>query len=119
MLIKLHSSLKENEKVTIKKTVEKKDVSTRGAFAHGTVIDFSVTVPRTLGAAAVVLRIAADGGAEKDIPMQFFAMENAADVYALSLDTKDLCGEQKYGEIRKKKSGAALAQYCVSIPGSL
>ena len=97
MLTKLHSSLEERKKIKIQKTIDGKDVSTHGAFAYGTVIEITVTVPRALGATAIVLRISADGGEAQDIPLQFSSIENACDVYMLSLDTSRLCGDTPYG----------------------
>ena len=59
MLTKIESSAMP----TIQKTINGADASLRGAFAFGTVIDFTVKAPRMLGASAVVLRACKDGGA--------------------------------------------------------
>ena len=53
----------------IQKTVSGEDASTLGAFSFGTVITFTLHVPRRLGAAAVVLRLWRDGGAFCDTPL--------------------------------------------------
>lgn len=75
----------------IKKTYNGKDVSARGAFPCGTVIDFTVDVPRSLGASAVVLRISKDGEMDTDIALDYTDTQNGVDVYCTSLDTEKLC----------------------------
>ncbi len=82
---------------TIRKTVDGKDASDRGAFACGEQIRYTVEAPRRLGASAVVLRIARDGGKERDIPMTFVASEEGIDRYRLVLDTAELCGTAEDG----------------------
>ena len=76
----------------ITKTVNGKDASSRGAFPCGSIIDFTVSCPRSLGSSAVVLRIARDGEAYRDLPLSYVRTENGVDEYALSLDTAELCG---------------------------
>ncbi|MBQ7335303.1 MAG: glycoside hydrolase family 13 protein, partial [Clostridia bacterium] len=87
----------EDQKVHIEKRVKGEDVSLLGAFPCGTVLTVTATVPRTVGAAAVVLRIAPDGGEETDLPMQFFSTEQDKDRYELTLDTAALCNGQASG----------------------
>ena len=80
---------------TIQKKINGADASLRGAFAFGEVIDFTVKVPRSLGASAVVLRICKDGGTNRDYPFEFYQTDLGVDEYRFSLDTKELCqGEQ-------------------------
>ena len=70
-----------------------------GAFAKGVRLRLSVSCPRALGAAAVVLRLNRDGEAATDIPFEF-ALEDAAtltDTYELTLDTAKLCGKAPSG----------------------
>ena len=97
MLLKLHSALECVERIQINKTANGKDASLLGAFPYGTKLEFHITVSRSIGAAAVVLRLERDGEEERDFPMQFSALEGDCDVYALTLDTAALCGEDAYG----------------------
>lgn len=82
---------------TITKQVNGADASERGAFAYGDRICITVEVPRCLGASAVVLRIAADGGKETDLPLQFTDSADGVDGYCLTLDTVSLCGAEERG----------------------
>lgn len=95
MLIKLKGSA--DVMPTIKKTVEGKDASQRGAFPCGAKIEFTVDTPRALGASAVVLRIAEDGMAYRDIPLDFTDTSLGVDVYTTVLDTAELCGGKENG----------------------
>ena len=81
----------------ITKTINGKDVSARGAFPYGEKIEFTGSAPRALGASAVVLRINKDGEPDRDIPLAFSDFENGTDIYTLTLDTKELCGEDDNG----------------------
>jgi len=92
MLPLLFRKIDEACKVEIKKYVSGKDVSTLGAFGFGDKIDFKITVPRRLGALAVVLRIAADGGEDRDIELARCKADEVSDVFTLSLDTEEICG---------------------------
>ncbi|MBR2722630.1 MAG: glycoside hydrolase family 13 protein [Clostridia bacterium] len=93
MLISQHALLQNGQRIFIQKTVDGKDVSHKGAFAHGTRIVFSVRIPRTLGVSAAVLRIAPDGGEDVDHPLSFVGCSDGVDTYAMTLDTSLLCGE--------------------------
>ncbi len=84
-------SLTSDNMPIIKKTVNGKDASERGAFAYGEIIDFTVETPRTLGASAVVLRIAEDGRHEADIPLSYTDTVDGTDIYKVSLNTQELC----------------------------
>ena len=89
MLTKI--SVCEQEMPTIRKTVCGADASTRGAFAVGDDITFTVDVPRRLGTSAVVLRLCEDGGADRDMPLRFMRTEGGVDTYVLTLETASLC----------------------------
>ncbi len=97
MLIQNHTSLECGQDVQIEKRVRGRDVTTLGAFAYGDDITFRVTVPRRLGVAAVVLRLAPDGGAQRDTPLTFTGMEGSTDLYTCTLSTAALCGEEQDG----------------------
>ncbi len=81
---------------TIFKTVHGKDASLRGAFSVDEIIDFTVCVPRKLGASAVVLRICKDGEQDRDLPLLFAKTTEGIDEYTLSLSCQELCeGEER------------------------
>jgi len=79
---------------TIAKAMGGKDVSALGAFAANESLTLTARVPRALGAAGVVLRIAPDGltqkGEERDLPLSFIATEKGIDTYQLHLPLADL-----------------------------
>lgn len=75
----------------IKKYVSGRDASSCGAFPCGDKIEFTVDVPRILGASAVVMRIAEDGGTDSDIPLDYTDTKNGVDVYQTVIDTAELC----------------------------
>ena len=85
MLSKLHVSLEGAEMPRIIKTVDREDVSRKGAFPLGTVVCFDVFCKRRLGVRAIVMRIARDGGEEVDFPLSFVSTQNGEDQYRLSL----------------------------------
>ncbi len=91
MLTKI--SVCDRELPKIRKYVRGEDASNRGAFAAADPIEFTVDVPRALGASAVVLRICEDGGSDVDMPLRFCKSEGGIDTYTLSLDTVALCGD--------------------------
>lgn len=95
MLTKI--SVCDRELPSIRKQVRGEDVSTRGAFAAGDPIEFTVDVPRALGASAVVLRICEDGGTDVDMPLSFCRTCAGVDTYAITLDTENLCGARGEG----------------------
>ncbi|MBQ9086261.1 MAG: glycoside hydrolase family 13 protein [Clostridia bacterium] len=82
---------------TIRKTVNGVDASYRGAFALGDNIQFTVEVPRKLGASAVVLRLCEDGGADRDYPLRFHSTDLGIDIYEGKIDTAVLCGQKDAG----------------------
>ncbi|MBQ3483752.1 MAG: glycoside hydrolase family 13 protein [Clostridia bacterium] len=82
---------------TITKTVKGKDASAKGAFFRRDVLTLTARVPRALGAAAVVLRIAPDGGDDTDRAFTFVRTDRGVDTYCLTLSLAELCGEGESG----------------------
>ena len=78
----------------IEKHCNGKDVSTLGAFPVTDTLTLTVRVPRALGAAGVVLRIAPDAHPGKpqpcDLPLSFVETEKGTDTYRLELCLSDL-----------------------------
>ncbi len=97
MLIKHHSVLEADQIIKIEKKRNGEDASLLGAFAHGEEVSFSVRIPRRLGIAAVVMRLATDGEDATDLPFLFSASEHAIDLYTLTLSTKELCKDRTDG----------------------
>lgn len=89
MLTKLYSD--GISKPIIIKTVDGKDVSSRGAFPSDKKITFTVKVPRRLGASAVVLRINQDSEADKDIPLVFTETNEGWDAYTTDIFPGESC----------------------------
>ena len=97
MLAKNHARLEVGQSVRIEKFIGSEDVSRRGAFAWGEEITVCVRVPRRLGCAAVVMRIAPDGGADTDVPFDFLKREGGDDVYVKEISTASLCADEHGG----------------------
>ena len=97
MLLNHHTALEQEQRITIEKTLNGRDVSLLGAFAFGEEITFSVKLPRRLGASAVVMRIAADGEETADLPFLFGGYQGSEDTYLLTLSTRDLCKDRGDG----------------------
>ena len=83
--------------VKLEKFVGGADKSSLGAFACGEKIEFKMTLSRRIGALGVVLRIAEDGGAERDITLKRNKIDEVTDLFSLTLDTEELCGERGCG----------------------
>lgn len=81
----------------LKKHVGGRDVSARGAFFCRDTLVFTAQVPRTMGAAAVVLRIAPDGGRDADHPFAFVDTKGGIDTYRLSVSLKELTSPRTHG----------------------
>ncbi|MBE6604604.1 MAG: glycoside hydrolase family 13 protein [Ruminococcaceae bacterium] len=79
------------------KSIDGKDVSGRGAFFCRDTLVLTAEVPRALGAAGVVLRIARDGQADRDMPLSFIATRGGTDTYRLSLSLASLCAPDDHG----------------------
>ncbi len=75
------------------------DVSHLGAFSRGELIRLEVTLPRALGATAVVLRLHRDGCTDTDAAMGFVNDDpvTGLETYAITLDTAALCGDAPSG----------------------
>ncbi len=97
MLPKLFADIEKNSDYKIKKFIDAEDVSQLGAFLCGAKIDFEFSVSRALGARGVVMRIAPDGRADIDIPLEFSGSDGVHDIYTLRLDTESMCGDDGYG----------------------
>ena len=97
MLIKKHALLEAGHSIQIEKMRSGEDVTLLGAFEKGDTVEICARVPRRLGVSAVVLRIARDGGEQKDLPFTFSLHEADTDVYRRSLSTDLLCGEEEDG----------------------
>ncbi len=87
----------DREMPIIKKMVNGENVSHRGAFPFGSIIEITVEAPRKLGASAVVLRICKDGEGDEDIPLLFRSTSDGIDIYTLALDTQKLCKKLENG----------------------
>ena len=93
MLPRLHKSLEKDIVPVITKTIEGRDVSTKGAFPLDTPLCFCVKCPRALGARAVVIRWEKDGEAFRDYNLSFAATQNGYDEYQIQMDlSSELCG---------------------------
>ena len=97
MLPKLYLDTDSACDVQIHKFVDDNDVSHLGAFVCGTKINIEVTVARRIGASGVVLRLCRDGERDFDTPLDFCRSDNLFDVYCISLDTAELCGDAGEG----------------------
>ena len=81
----------------ISKKVNGKNCDTKNTFSYGSIVNFTVEVPRRLGASAVVLRFFEDGGKYTDYPLEFSDTALGTDTYIIDIDTKLLCGKEKDG----------------------
>ncbi len=97
MLPKHHTALEAGTKIEIRKTCNGEDVTGLGAFEKGNVLVLEARVPRRMGISAVVLRIAPDGGEDRDLPFAFCERRGGDDFYALELSTSALCGKDPHG----------------------
>lgn len=89
MLPKIHRT--ESSTVTLRRFAGNEDRTRFGAFAHGEVLRFEVTLPRAFGASGVVLRLAADGNEACDRPFAFRSTDGLTEIYETELDTAALC----------------------------
>ena len=93
MLPRQYTKLDASAFPIITKLYNGKDTTPMGAYPRGGVLTFRVDVPRALGAAAVVLRIARDGCEPWDQPLTFLNSDGDADCYSTDLQTDALCDE--------------------------
>lgn len=97
MLPKLFNDIEKKTDCIIRKFAGDKDVTLYGAFECGTVLDLEVSLSRTIGAMGIVLRICRDGEGDRDLPLEFSGSDGVHDIYSVSLDTEELCGNVGYG----------------------
>lgn len=97
MLPKLFREIDSECEVKIEKYLNEKNVTSLGAFRCGDKIELRVTVARRLGAMGVVCRIAEDRGRDRDIPLENVSGDELYDIYSLTLDTSEMCGEEGCG----------------------
>ncbi len=97
MLVKENALLEAGQRILLKKTVADCDASRQGAFERGTLVTFCATLPRRMGIAAVVMRLAPDGDESRDLPFTFAGQHEGDDLYTLTLDTAALCGDAPDG----------------------
>ncbi len=93
MLPKQYTKLEAAALPKITKFCNGKDTTPMGAYPRGVSLSFRVDVPRALGAAAVVLRIAKDGCEQRDLPLTFLTADGDVDRYRVDLHTEELCDE--------------------------
>ena len=97
MLIQNRAALEGDHPIKIEKLVNGVNCSALGAFAYGDEILLRITVPRRLGVAAVVLRLAPDGGESQDMPLEFACLEGSSDLYEGRLSTAAICEDASGG----------------------
>ena len=97
MLIRLHEQIENTAPPRLWWEVDGHKTLTPGAQPKGAVLTLCLNLSRVWGAAAVVCRIAPDGGEYQDIPFTFAGEQNGVDFYTLMLDTAALCGENESG----------------------
>ena len=88
MLPRYNGAISEGEVARIKKYCGGEDVSRLGAFPEGEWLTVTVSVPRGIGEAGVVLRLFPDGREYEDIPMSFEDNGGASSLYRVELDLK-------------------------------
>ena len=91
MLIRLHEQIENTAPSHLWWEVDGHKTLTPGAQPKGTKLTLCLSLSRAWGAAAVVCRIAPDGGEYQDIPLGFVKTQNGVDFYTLVLDTAALC----------------------------
>ena len=97
MLIRLHEQIENTAPPHLWWEVNGHKTETPGAQPKGAALKLCFSLSRAWGAAAVVCRIAPDGGESRDIPLTFVGTQNGVDFYTLLLDTATLCGENESG----------------------
>ena len=93
----IENSYYDSEKPIIKKMVNGENLSHKGAFPFGSILNFIVEVPRNLGASGVVMRICRDEEGDNDLPLCFASSNEVINVYTLELDTRTLCKDLNEG----------------------
>ena len=93
MLSKHFSRLDEECRPVLRRFLGEREVTHVGGCPCGENMTLRVELPRTLGAAAVVLRVIRDGEANRDFPLSFVSTCEGTDRYEGILPTGELCGE--------------------------
>ena len=97
MLIRLHEKIENTALAHLWWEIDGHKTLTPGAIPRGAKLTLCLSLSRAWGAAAVVCRIAPDGGEYQDIPLTFEKTQNGVDFYTLVLDTAALCGGNESG----------------------
>ena len=97
MLIRLHDAIEKTAPLHLWWEVDGHKSATPGAIPKGAKLTLRLSLSRAWGTAAVVCRIAPDGGEYRDIPLVFQKTKNGIDEYKLTLDTVNLCGAEESG----------------------
>ena len=92
MLIKQFSELERGCLPALRRFADGREVTREGGCPLGARLNLRVELPRALGAAAVVARVARDGAADVDIPLAFADTSLGVDRYEGELPTGELCG---------------------------
>lgn len=94
MLSKQFSRLDEECRPILRRFLGGREVTHVGGCPWGENMTLQVELPRTLGAAAVVLRVIRDGEPDRDIPLSFVSAREGNDRYEGILPTAELCAEE-------------------------
>lgn len=78
--------------IKIFKYVRGADVSEYGAFPLSESLTFKIRMPRSFASAAPVLRIAPDGGTDRDVRFTFSDGDGAYDTFEASIEPSELLG---------------------------
>ena len=97
MLAKFSNTKSANKKIILKKTVNGEDASLFGAFSLKKELCLSLLIPRALGITYPTLRLARDGEAATEYPMDFSGIELDLDRFEITLDLSKLCGNEQSG----------------------
>ena len=97
MLIRLHDVIEKTAPCHLWWEVDGHKTATPGAIPKGAKLTLRLSLSCAWGAAAVVCRIAPDGGEFHDIPLVFQKTKNGIDEYKLTLDIAALCGAEESG----------------------
>ncbi len=97
MLAKFSNTELANKKIILEKTVNGEDASLFGAFSLKKELCLSLLIPRVLGITYPALRLAKDGEAATEYPMEFSGIEGGSDRFEIMLDLEKLCKGEKSG----------------------
>lgn len=87
----------ESNSIIFKKSIRGEDASIFGAFSFGTLLTFSLSIPRSLGITYPTLRIDADGKGYFEFSLLFTKTENGCDIFEIDLELSSLCGDEGSG----------------------